>query len=124
MSEREILIKILNNAPKSGIEKIADYFLKNGVVIFPVKNRDIVWFYDKFELKHGEVSCIEYCKAKIDNLVNFDNFFSFEVAYWEEKYGPLIFLKFSNRDIGLSVFLTEQEAKNAKEIDKYYNIVH
>ena len=122
MSEREKLIEILNNAPKSGIEKIADYILENGVVVFPVKNHDIVWFFDRFKLKQGEVTCMKYCKDRIDDSTNFDSFFTFEVAYQKGKYDPRIKLEFSNSDIDYSVFLSEERAKKADALNEYTNV--
>lgn len=116
------------NDLKKCLEKFPDdedvnaLYIKTGVVVFPVKNYDTVWFFDKFKLKQGKVMCVNFCKHKIDILTGYDDCFSFEVEYKRGKYDPTIDLEFSNSDIGYSVFLSEEEAKKAEAISEYTNV--
>lgn len=102
MTERERLIKILNNwgnKENDGIraESIADYLLNNGVIVPPCKVGDKVYQYD-----------------------NGGRIYESEVVwfYYDKDYKRVVYdcnseLAFSEEAIGKSVYLSREEAEKA-----------
>ena len=90
------------------VERIADHLLSNGVIVPPCKVGDIV--YAKFSATDE----IEY--YVIDKVShNGSNYFSFE-AHLENEDGYVVdILEFDLVDIGITVFLTREEAEQAME---------
>lgn len=89
MTEREKLIELLNiYNPGLKSENIADYLLKNGVVVLPCKVGDVVY----------QVNDTNIFESTIKNII-----------YDTEN------IAFDKTSIGLSIFLTREEAEKVLE---------
>lgn len=115
MSERERLVEILNRAPigyetlgerlyKNAIITLADYLLKNGVIVLPVKVGDTVYTVSK---RDGIV-------AKMVVEISWKR----DWAGTDLGWGLILSGKRSNNrynvsNIGKTVFLTEEETEKA-----------
>ena len=87
-------------------EYIADYLLANGVIVPPCKVGDFV--YAKFSATN-DIEC--YVINKVSH--NGSNYFDFD-AHLENEDGYVVdILEFDLVDIGITVFLTEEEAEQA-----------
>lgn len=98
MTERERLIKLLDNAlPGSDI---VDYLLENGVIVPPCKVGDVVWLIGNMRLYTKEV----ICSRKIISVQRL------------RTGGTLMHFKdgcFDADAVGVYVFLTKEEAEQA-----------
>lgn len=112
MSERERLIELLQewgNKENDGVraESIADYLLKNGVIVPNLKLGDKVWIIERYygyEAKSYEVVHIKYVKDCGGQLC----------YYSAMPFGkPILSIDFNNRDIGKIVFLSKEQAEKA-----------
>lgn len=123
MTERERLIELMMQAENEELsllefEKkiLADYLLKNGVIVMPCKVGDTVYSYSKeFD------TVLAYFVEEIKTLYDTDNkcgLWVYEANCVET--GDLIdSIDFYSEDIGKTVFLTRKEAEKAlKEVKK------
>lgn len=111
MSEREKLIELLENwgnKENDGVraESIADYLLKNGVVVLPCKINDHVWF-----IKSAFSVLVKPLEARIIDIrgISIDHNILYESI---TLYNDLT-RRFTSNDIGTKVFLTKKEAEQA-----------
>lgn len=111
MSERKRLIELLQewgNKENDGVraESIADYLLKNGVVVLPCKINDHVWFIKSafsVLVKPLEARIIDIRGISIDRNILYKSI----TLYNDLARG------FTSNDIGTKVFLTKEEAEKA-----------
>ena len=106
----ELLFKANDIVKRNGFEFnaniIADYLLENGVIIPPCKVGDFV--YAKFS---GTNEIEYYVINKVSH--NGSNYFGFD-AHLENEDGYVVdILEFDLVDIGITVFLTKEEAEKA-----------
>ena len=127
MTERERLIELIRNAPKTDtvygdirlkdpvptLQTIADHLLSNGVIVPPCKVGDIVyaegwWWRDGKDIVAYQITNITITQNK--------------KGEWTKKYRAMRFenektvdiqLNFSFEEIGKTVFLTKEEAEKA-----------
>lgn len=113
MTERERLIEILNNAPKSlRYEDLPDYLLANGVIVPPCKVGDRVWelcrcddgMYRIFPMTVTKISpygSVRWIKDKEPTVWNI--YATSDYTYMYKDF----------YDFGKTVFLTKEEAEKA-----------
>lgn len=94
---------------EGSVEAITDYLLNNGIIVPPVKVGQTVWVYSKIKNKvyKNKVICV-----KIAGTSKYKNQISVE---YYNVCGESSCRKFSWAQIGKQVFLTEQEAVEARE---------
>lgn len=113
MKQRERLIELIREAMKNHeitIENyviptsdyIADYILKNGVVVPPCKIGDTVY----------KITSKGICEIKIENIYCWCNEI-WKCNGWSERNEYKIEHRFPFDDIGKTVFLTREEAEQA-----------
>lgn len=113
MKERERLIELIREAMKNHeitIENyviptsdyIADYILKNGVVVPPCKIGDTVY----------KITSKGICEIKIENIYCWCNEI-WKFNGWSKIDEYKIEYEFSFKDIGKTIFLTYEEAEQA-----------
>ena len=114
MTEREKLIDLLQNVPANyegsrGVGTIADYLLKNGVIILPCSIGDTVYYHKTL------------CDGKYTVVIEEDTVKRFLINRIE----TLAIISFNHAlscdDFGKTVFLTREEAENALEERKNEN---
>ena len=133
MTERERLIELLRNAPRTNtvygdiklkepvqtLQTIADHLLANGVIVPPCKLGDTYYTIqrycntDPYDTEKEPVmawDCEKYCGRS-------DCSFS-EYRIEEHKFGTVNFILRTERDFGKTVFLTKEEAEKALERSK------
>ena len=125
MTERERLIELLKNVPRNTrafYDQFADYLLENGVIVPPCKVGDTVYVnpktwcglsfieYDNcfIHSKHFLVAeVVSIIKTRNQNLVKLKVYNRTSCKYEYERY--------SISSIGITVFLTKEEAEQALE---------
>ena len=114
MTEREKLIDLLQNVPADyegnrGVGTIADYLLKNGVIILPCSIGDTVYYHKTL------------CDGKYTVVIEEDTVKRFLINRIE----TLAIISFNHAlscdDFGKTVFLTREEAEKALEERKNEN---
>ena len=115
MNERERLIELLNKSCEArgwlmnGAGTIADYLLKNGVIVLPVKVEQTVYYiFDGF---------IEPCTVEVIFLSDYEdkdgNCTYMADIHFDRDDCPYTVAEIYFTDIGKTVFLTKEEAEKA-----------
>lgn len=107
MSERERLIELLQewgNKENDGVraESIADYLLKNGVVVPPVKIGKTVYGISRGAIIPISVDRIQYSKRGIDIIGRNEQYYG---------YGTITLRP--NNEFGIEWYTTKEEAEQA-----------
>ena len=118
MTDRDRLIKIIKNAKQENLIwlhfeccMLADELIANGVILPPCKVGDIVY------AKYSGTNEIEYYVIdKVSHLGS--NYFEFEAHLENEDGYTVDTIEFTVPEIGLTVFLTREEAEKALERSK------
>ena len=132
MTEREKLIDLLQNVPADyegnrGVGTIADFLVKSGVIMPPVKVGDVVYMHgEAVEIsfmhidKQGTIYCIQFdCSERDCDVCPF-----YEDGVLPEGGHDCItygYIEFTSNDIGNTVFLSREEAEKALEERKKEN---
>lgn len=117
MNERERLVELLNKSCEArgwlmnGAGTIADYLLENGVIVLPCKVGDTVYIVHN-TAESIELDCSETCiyETVIDSI-HISGIVEYHMFYKKIMHPDCDF--FSDKDIGKTVFLTEEEAEKA-----------